>query len=119
MRSFEFDEVRRCCLSKRHVSESFPFDNYTMVWKVAGKVFAIANIDHFSGVSLKCDPEWAIELRELYEAVSPGFHLNKKHWNTISAELDVTENLLEEFIAHSYACVVQGMTKKSRMAYGL
>jgi len=80
MRTFEFEHVRSFCLSKPHVTESFPFDDHTMVWKVADKVFAIANIYDFKGVSLKCNPERALELRETYAGIRPGFHLNKKHW---------------------------------------
>tara|TARA_B110000285_G_scaffold216577_1_gene264006 strand:- start:134 stop:493 length:360 start_codon:yes stop_codon:yes gene_type:complete len=119
MRTFEFEQVRTFCLSKPVVTESFPFDDHTLVWKVAGKVFAIADIDNFEGVSLKCNPERAMELREMYAGINPGWHLNKRHWNAVKAEMDVPWSLVEELIAHSYACVVLGMTKKSRLEFGL
>ena len=119
MRTFEFEHIRDHCLSKMAVTESFPFDENTMVWKVAGKVFAIANVYDFHGVSLKCNPERAIELREQFEGIRPGWHLNKKHWNSVSAELDVEWSLARDLLDHSYACVVQGLTKKSRMEHGL
>ncbi len=119
MRTFEFEHVRSFCLSKPHVTESFPFDDHTMVWKVADKVFAIANIYDFKGVSLKCNPERALELRETYAGIRPGFHLNKKHWNSVDSLSDVSWKVAEELIAHSYDCVVKGMTKKSRMEFGL
>lgn len=101
------------------VKESFPFDEKTMVWKVAGKVFAIANVDDFTGVSLKCNPERSIELREQFEGIRPGWHLNKKHWNSVSSERDVEFALALELVDHSYSCVVEGMTKKSRKEHGL
>lgn len=119
MRTFEFEHVRSFCLSKPHVTESFPFDDHTMVWKVAHKVFAIANIYDFKGVSLKCNPERALELRETYAGIRPGFHLNKKHWNSVDSLSDVSWKVAAELIEHSYACVVNGMTKKSRMEFGL
>jgi predicted DNA-binding protein (MmcQ/YjbR family) len=119
MRTFEFEHIRDHCLSKMAVKESFPFDETTMVWKVAGKVFAIANIDDFTGVSLKCNPERAIELREQFEGIRPGWHLNKKHWNSVSSERDVELALALELVDHSYSCVVEGMTKKSRKEHGL
>ena len=119
MRTFEFEQIRDRCLSKLAVEESFPFDDQTMVWKVAGKVFAIANVDDFRGVSLKCNPERSIELREQYEGIRPGWHLNKKHWNSVSAELDVECSLAYDLLDHSYSCVVAGLTKKSRLEHGL
>ena len=119
MRTFEFEQIRDRCLSKLAVEESFPFDDQTMVWKVAGKVFAIANIEDFRGVSLKCNPERSIELREQFEGIRPGWHLNKKHWNSVSAELDVEWSLARSLLDHSYSCVVAGLTKKSRLEHGL
>lgn len=119
MRTFEFEHIRDCCLAKLAVTESFPFDDTTMVWKVLDKIFAIANVDDFRSVSLKCNPARSIELREQFEGVRPGWHLNKKHWNSVSAELDVDLALVLELVDHSYASVVRGMTKKSRKEHGL
>ena len=119
MRTFEFEHIRDHCLSKLAVTESFPFDEKTMVWKVANKVFAIANVDNFQSVSLKCNPERALELREQFEGIRPGWHLNKRHWNSVSAEQDVELALAIDLVDHSYACVVAGLTKKSRLEHGL
>lgn len=108
------EEYREYCLSKRGVTEDFPFDNVTLVFKVAGKMFALADIEGFTSVNLKCDPERAIELRETYSAVQPGYHMSKKHWNTVSIEGDVPDALFFELIDHSYDLVVASLTKKMR-----
>ena len=77
------EEYRSYCLLKKGVSEEFPFDNETLVFKVQGKVFALTNISEFVSVNLKCDPEKAVELRDQFPAVVPGYHMNKKHLNTL------------------------------------
>ena len=79
----DIETYRNYCISKKGVTEEFPFDNETLVFKVSGKMFALAVISHFNSINLKCDPEEAIDLRERYEAVLPGYHMNKQHWNTI------------------------------------
>ncbi len=119
MRTFEFDDIRDHCLLQSHVTEEFPFDAHTCVWKVEGKVFALANLDDFSGVTLKCDPEKALELREAYDGVAPGWHANKRHWNTVRAESDVPRERVLEWIDHSYERVVAGFSKKQRAALGI
>ena len=119
MRTIEFEEVRDRCLSKAHVSEEFPFDENTCVWKVAGKVFALADIDAFDGVTLKCDPEYAVELREQFTGIIGGYHANKKHWNTVRSEADVPRALVLGLIDHSYERVVAGFSQKQRKALGL
>ena len=96
------------------VTEEFPFDNQTLVFKVAGKMFALAGIDLFASVNLKCDPERAIELREQHDAITPGFHMNKKHWNTVIVDGTISNSLFKELIQHSYDLVVAGLTKKAR-----
>lgn len=109
------EDVRKYCLSKRAVSESTPFDDVTLVFKVAGKMFAIIPLDETElSITLKCDPEKAISLREKYPAVKPGYHTSKKHWNTIAIDGSIDKNLILEWIDHSYEMVVKGLTKKQR-----
>ena len=113
------EEFRDYCLSKKYVTESFPFDNVTLVFKVANKMFALSGLEHQpSTVNLKCDPEKAIELRDEYTEVIEGFHMSKKHWNTITIEGNLPNNLLKELIDHSYDLVVKGLTKKLQKELG-
>ena len=91
------EEYREYCISKKGVTEEFPFDDVTLVFKVMGKAFALCGLDEIDPrVNLKCDPERAIELREEYEDIIPGWHMNKKHWNTVSIAEDVTTKLFKE-----------------------
>ena len=108
------EEFRNYCLSKKGVTESFPFGEDTLVFKVMEKVFALAGLDaHPLTVNLKCDPERAIELREAYDGlIIPGYHMNKKHWNTVELERNLPPKLLTELIDHSYDLVVKSLTKK-------
>lgn len=113
------ESFRYYCLSMNSVTESFPFDQQTLAFKVHHKIFAITSLDkpEFK-VNLKCNPEFAIELRERYpESVVPGFHMNKKHWNTVNFESGLPEKLLEELIMHSYDSVVKGMPIKLRQTF--
>ena len=108
------EELREYCLSKKGVTESFPFDEVTLVFKVSGKMFALTDlVDDFS-VNLKCDPEKAVELREQFPSVVPGYHMNKQHWNTIFIDGSVNDSLLKEWIDHSYLLVVKSLTKKQQ-----
>lgn len=113
------EQLRDYCLSKKEVTETFPFDDNVLVFKVLGKVFLLTGLDTWergeSSINVKCDPERALELRAEYESIEPGFHMNKKHWNTIrvyKGELPI--QLLTELIDHSYDCVVKSMPKKMR-----
>jgi predicted DNA-binding protein (MmcQ/YjbR family) len=108
------DEFRDYCLSKAGTEETFPFDETTLVFKVMGKMFALTGLDRDDfRVNLKCDPEWAIELREQYPDVIPGYHMSKKHWNTLIMEDSaLDEDLIIRLIDHSYDLVVKGLTKK-------
>jgi predicted DNA-binding protein (MmcQ/YjbR family) len=113
------DEIREFCLQQPESTEDFPFDKDTLVFKVLGKIFALCPLKQWEeglpSITLKCDPEHAIELRENYSCIVPGFHANKKHWNTIHLETyEIPRKLLFEFISHSYAMVVKNMTKKQR-----
>jgi len=113
------EEFRDYCLSKKYVTECFPFDTKTLVFKVANKMFALSGLEHHpSTVNLKCDPEKAIELRAQYSDVIEGFHMSKKHWNTIIIEGNLSNKLIEELIDHSYNLVVNGLTKKLQKELG-
>ena len=108
------EEFRTYCLSKKGVTESFPFGEDTLVFKVMEKVFALAGLDaHPATANLKCDPEKALELREEYDGqILPGYHMNKKHWNTVEIEGNLPTKLILELIDHSYDLVVKSLTKK-------
>ncbi len=103
---------RGYCLKKPGVTESFPFDNNTLVFKVMNKMFALCDVDLFTSVNLKCDPERAVQLREEYEAINPGYHMNKVHWNTIQNDGTVPDKLFLELIDHSYQLIVESLPKK-------
>ena len=100
------------CLQKPFVTETFPFDDKTLVMKVGGKMFALADVNDFTSINLKCDPEKAIELRERYAGITPGFHMNKKHWNTVHVNEDVPEAMINELISESYTLVYNSLPKK-------
>ncbi len=108
------EEFREYCIKKPMVTEEFPFDEVTLVFKVAGKMFSLTGLDGDFSINLKCDPEKAIQLREHHPSVQPGYHMNKKHWNTVMVDGSVSDKLLEEWIDHSYDLVVAGLPKKLR-----
>ncbi len=111
----DIDELRGYCLEKAHTSESFPFDNDTLVFKVAGKIFALASLENNPlSVNLKCDPEWALELREQHESIIPGYHMNKQHWNTVILDGSIPRQLLLELIDHSYNLIYRSLPQKTR-----
>ncbi|WP_348799076.1 MmcQ/YjbR family DNA-binding protein [Flavobacterium adhaerens] len=107
------------CLSKKGVTEHFPFDQDTLVFKVGGKMFALSSLSQWEknepSVNLKCDPERALELRAEYDAIQPGYHMSKIHWNTIAVNQDAPDVLLKELIDHSYDLVFKSLTKKIQM----
>ena len=106
------EEYRDYCLAKKGVTEGFPFDSNTLVFKVMGKMFALTDVDMFKSINLKCDPLYALELRAEYHAVEPGYHMSKKHWNTVLTNDDVPDTMLREMIDQSYDLIVQGLSKK-------
>ncbi|TKG93415.1 MmcQ/YjbR family DNA-binding protein [Puteibacter caeruleilacunae] len=108
------EELRDYCLTKKGVSESFPFDETTLVFKVLDKMFCLTDIEKEFSMNLKCDPGKAIELRELYTAVQPGYHMNKKHWNTVKPDESTSKELIESWIDDSYNLVVSSFTKKKK-----
>lgn len=113
------EEFRAYCLSKKHVTETFPFDEVTLVFKVAEKMFALTGLESEEfKVNLKCNPEKAISLREEHEEIQPGYHMNKKHWNTVSFEGTLSDTFLKELIDHSYTLVVESLSKKKQKELG-
>lgn len=112
------EELRVFCLALPHTSEGFPFDEDTLVFKVAGKMFCLASLQESDRINLKCDPELAIQLREQYPCVIPGYHMNKKMWNTVILDGGVTRKTLEQWILHSYNQVVSGLPKKTQKELG-
>ncbi|MEM1350661.1 MAG: MmcQ/YjbR family DNA-binding protein, partial [Myxococcota bacterium] len=111
----ELEDIRELCLSKPFVTEGFPFDSSTLVLKVHGKMFALMGLEVYpSTVHLKCEPERAIELREQYDAVAPGYHMNKRHWNTLTLDGSLPSALVAELVEHSYDRVVAGLKKAQR-----
>jgi predicted DNA-binding protein (MmcQ/YjbR family) len=108
------EDYRHYCLSKAGVKEEFPFDEQTLVFKVMGKMFALMDVDTFERVNLKCDPDLALELREQYLGIKPGYHMNKKHWNTVMLDGSVAYEDLLKWTDHSYDLVVAGLPKKDR-----
>lgn len=101
------EEIRQYCLGKKLVTESFPFGESTLVFKVGGKMFALLNLEFPLSINLKCNPEKAIELREKHAEITQGYHMNKKHWNTINLESFLNNNLLKSLIDHSYNLVIE------------
>lgn len=112
-----FKELRDHCLSLPGAVETFPFGEDVLVFKVAGKMFALTNIARLPlTVSLKCDPDAAIALRERYAAVQPGYHLNKSHWNTVELDGSITDEEVRAWIDDSYELVVRGLKRTAREA---
>ncbi len=108
------EEFRDYCLSKSAVTEALPFDEKTLVFKVNGKMFTLTNMENFEFVNLKCNPQYAIDLREEYEGIKPGYHMNKTHWNSVSTDGNVPDELFYELIDLSYDLVTQGLRRKVR-----
>jgi len=110
------EELRDYCLALNGATEHFPFDEVTLVLKVQGKMFGLIPLDNpETQITLKCDPEKAISLREEYSAIVPAWHFNKKHWNTVLIDPSVSRTLLCELIQHSYNLVVAGLPKKLQL----
>lgn len=108
------------CLSLPHVEETMPFGPDMLVYKIGGKMFALVIPDDFPpSVNLKCDPDRALELRDRYEDIQPGYHMNKRHWNTLVLEGRLPAHLVRELIEHSYQLVTAGLSRKVRSELGL
>jgi len=105
------ENLRDYCLSKSHVEESFPFGEDTLVFKVMDKIFLLTGLEGSAGFNVKCNPEKAVSLREQYEEVQPGYHMNKTHWNTVHMNGRLSDQLLKEMIDHSYDLIVKSLPK--------
>jgi predicted DNA-binding protein (MmcQ/YjbR family) len=111
----DIELLREYCLAKKGVEEGFPFDNETLVFKVMGKIFLLTGIaSQPLQFNVKCNPEKAIELRETYSFVLPGYHMNKQHWNTVICDGTANQNLLKHWIDHSYELIVASLPKKTK-----
>jgi len=109
------ESFRTYCLSKAGTTESFPFDENTLVFKVMNKMFALTNLNsEIFSINLKCEPTYAINLREENENITAGYHMNKKHWNTIIVDEAISTKLIISLIDHSYDLVVKGLKKADK-----
>jgi len=114
------EQIRDFCIAKKGVTEHFPFDEVTLVFKVMHKMFALTSLNNWEKgeqkINLKCDPDKSEELRAEYEGINPGWYMNKKHWNTVTINSsDVSDDLARELMNHSYDLVVKGLTKKEKL----
>lgn len=110
----DIELARGYCLEKKGATESFPFDEETLVMKVMGKMFAIIPLERGNQIALKCDPERAIELREEWEEIQPGYHLSKKHWNSVILGGRLSKQMVFELIDHSYDLIVASLKRADR-----
>jgi predicted DNA-binding protein (MmcQ/YjbR family) len=109
------EDISEYCLSKKGVAEDFPFDEETLVFKVMGKMFALIPLERIPlQINLKCNPRLTDEFRERYEAVQPGYHMNKKHWNTVLIDGSLRKEIILKWIDHSYDMVVKGLKKSEK-----
>src|SRR5690606_37209052 len=109
------EDLRDYCLSLPEVEETLPFGPDTLVYKTGGKIFLLTGLDNLDlSFNVKCNPEYAIELREQYPCVQPGYHMNKKHWNTIRVDGSVSDAQLKEWINHSYELIKAKKTKAKK-----
>ncbi len=106
------ESLRDYCLSRGPVEETFPFGEDTLVFKVGGKIFLLTSLSEPESFNVKCDPETAVLLREKYEEVQPGYHMNKTHWNTVYMNGRLSEKQLNEMIDHSYDLIIKSLPKK-------
>jgi len=108
------ESFRSFCLSRKGVTEEFPFDENTLVYKVMGKMFALTDLQSFESINLKCDPEMAVQLREQHASVLPGYHMNKRHWITVLMDGSVPDRLIREWIEISYGLIVARLPKSKK-----
>lgn len=114
----DIQSFREYCLALPHTTEDFPFDENVLVFRIGGKIYALCDIEEFSGVNLKCNPERAVELREQHDGIIAGYHMSKKHWNTVDTTGLVPTPLLLELTRHSYDLVKASLPKKLREQLG-
>lgn len=113
----DIESIREYCIRKKAVTECFPFDEYNLVFKVVDRMFALINLENPDRIFLKCEPEYAIELRDRYNDIEGAFHFNKKHWNQVYLESDVSDSLIKELIDHSYNEVIKKFTRRQKEQY--
>ncbi len=109
------ESFRSFCLSKKGVTEEFPFGEDTLVYKVMGKMFALTDLQSFESINLKCDPETGVQLREQYASVLPGYHMNKKHWITVLMDGSISDQLIRRWIEDSYHLVAASLSKSQKL----
>lgn len=112
----DIEAFRSYCLAKNGVTEEFPFGEDVLVYKVAGKIFVLTDLQNFDSINLKVDPEVGEDLRERYTAVQPGYHMNKKHWITVLMDGSIPDKLVYQWIENSYQLVVSSLTKRQKSA---
>ncbi|MBQ8593136.1 MAG: MmcQ/YjbR family DNA-binding protein [Bacteroidaceae bacterium] len=115
----DIETVRDYCLSLPLVTEDFPFDETTLVFRVGGKIFAMMDLEHTEWFVLKCEPEYALELRERHPEIAPAWHMNKKYWNQLNLFSALSDGLIQSLICHSYNEVVKKMPKKVKAAFDI
>lgn len=108
------EELREYCLTLKGVTEEFPFGESVLVFKVAGKMFCLTDLESKLSIAVKNDPERNIELREEFSAIKPGYHMNKKHWNTVEIDGTISDDMLKNLIDESYDLVVMKLTRKEQ-----
>lgn len=108
------EEFRDYCIGKKGVTEEFPFDDVTLVFKVMGKMFALTGVESFERINLKCEPNRAQELRATYPSIQGAYHMNKKHWNSVMMDGSIPMPLIMEMIDESYNLVVSKLSKKQK-----
>lgn len=109
------EELRNFCLSLKGTSEKMPFDDKILAFYVMNKMFCLTNLHLFESINIKCDPDEALLLREEFEEVIPGYHMNKKHWNTVNVKGKIPDKLLKKWIVNSYNLVIKGLPKKVKL----
>ena len=115
--NMDIESIREYCIRKKAVTECFPFDEYNLVFKVVDRMFALINLENPDRIFLKCEPEYAIELRDRYNGIEGAFHFNKKHWNQVYLESDVSDSQIKELIDHSYNEVIKKFTRRQKEQY--
>lgn len=108
------EELREYCLSLKGVTESFPFGESVLVFKVGDKMFCLTNLEDDLAIAVKNEPEKNIELREEFKAVKPGYHMNKKHWNSVEIDGSISDDLIKNFIDESYDLIVMSLPNKKQ-----
>ena len=113
----DIETAREYCLAKKAVTECLPFDEYSLVMKVMDKMFVLIDLEYSNKICMKCDPEYAIELRERYSAIEGAYHFNKKYWNSIYLDRDMEDEEVKRWIFHSYREVIAKLPKNIREIY--